>query len=366
MKMKKVTAPSMPEAMKKVRAELGSDAVILNSKVIYTGGFFGLFKTKQIEVVAGIDQTEPAAAKESPGLFQNPGHEKLEEEIRELKKLMVNMSASQNNRFQHLPSPVVNVLSDYQNQDLQDEWLLELGAYLHEKWRQESDDEKLYDWALSYFLQPVDQLAHGGVQADKKYISLIGPTGVGKTTTIAKMAAKLVVESKKKIAFITTDTYRIGAIEQLKTYAQLLNVPIEVVYKRQDFDEAAEKFSDYDHIFIDTAGRNYKEIQYVEDLMNTINFNEDMQTFLVLSMTSKLQDMQAVFSQFGDVELDGLIFTKWDESASVGPAYHLMTNSGLGAAYLTTGQAVPEDIKEANPATIREFLKKGVNPYGSS
>ena len=104
-------------------------------------------------------------------------------------------------------------------------------------------------------------LPFGGISFNKKYINVLGPTGVGKTTTIAKIAARALLEKKKKIGFITTDTYRIAAIEQLRTYANLLQAPVEVAYNSKDFEEAIEKMTDLDLIFIDTAGRNYKEAE---------------------------------------------------------------------------------------------------------
>ena len=101
---------------------------------------------------------------------------------------------------------------------------------------------------------------------NKKYINIVGPTGVGKTTTLAKVAAETMLNQRKKVAFITTDTYRIAAIDQLKTYAKILNIPIEVAYNLEDFKRAADRFSHYDIVFIDTAGRNFRNEQYVKDL----------------------------------------------------------------------------------------------------
>src|SRR5690606_37132591 len=121
--------------------------------------------------------------------------------------------------------------------------------------------------------------------------------GVGKTTTIAKLAAEAMLEQNKRVAFITLDTYRIAAIEQLKTYAQLLNIPIEVVYKQEDFSAAMDKFADFDLVLIDTAGRNYRELVFVDELKNT--FNEvNMATFLVLSISMREKDMGEIVENF--------------------------------------------------------------------
>ncbi|WP_404409551.1 flagellar biosynthesis protein FlhF [Jeotgalibacillus malaysiensis] len=365
--MKKITAPTMPEAMKKVRKELGNDAVIMNSKVIYTGGILGLFKTKQIEVVAGIDSAEPPTEQLTVAALDKPeikapeakSDHKLENEIKELKQMVHALSARQTG-YQDFPAPIRTMLEKLKEQDFKESWILETGSILHQKWENQSDDSEILNWTKEHIYTSLQPLAHGGIDASKKYICLIGPTGVGKTTTIAKVAAKLVMEDKKKIGFITSDTYRIGAIEQLKTYAELLNVPVEVIYNREDFQAAAEKFSDYDHILIDTAGRNYRELQYVEDLMNTIDFQSDMQTFLVLSMTSKFKEMKAIYDRFSDMKMHGLIFTKCDESITVGPAFHMMIESHTGIAYLTNGQAVPEDISEGSLKEVNEMMIRGV------
>src|SRR5699024_205833 len=112
----------------------------------------------------------------------------------------------------------------------------------------------------------------------EKVIHFVGPTGVGKTTTLAKVAANSVLNEGKKVAFITTDTYRIAAIDQLKTYAQILNVPLEVVYTKEDYIQAIEKFTNFDLIYVDTAGRNFRNNSYVEDLQITIEANEQSET----------------------------------------------------------------------------------------
>ena len=141
---------------------------------------------------------------------------------------------------------------------------------------------------------------------DKKYINVLGPTGVGKTTTIAKMAARAVLEKKKKVGFITTDTYRIAAIEQLKTYAGLLQAPVEIVYNEQIIKKQLEKFEHLDLVFIDTAGRNYKEVKYVKDLQKLINFEENAETFLSTIHDAKAKRYGTIIEQFKNFQLKNL------------------------------------------------------------
>ncbi|HEY4623958.1 MAG TPA: flagellar biosynthesis protein FlhF, partial [Solibacillus sp.] len=197
-----------------------------------------------------------------------------------------------------------------------------------------------------------------GLSYEKKYINVLGPTGVGKTTTIAKMAARSVLEKKKKIGFITTDTYRIAAIEQLKTYAALLQAPVEVVYNAEDYAEAIKKLAHLDLIFIDTAGRNYREAKYVNDLKALINFNEQAESYLVLAITAKQKDLESIIEQFKNLKIEKFIFTKLDETNSIGTMFNLMIKYNKGLAYYTNGQEVPEDIEQPSSDSLLELFFK--------
>lgn len=183
---------------------------------------------------------------------------------------------------------------------------------------------------------------------------LFGSTGAGKTTTLAKLAASSMLTEHKKIAFMTTDTYRIAAVEQLKTYAELLQAPLEVCYSKEECLKAQEKFAEYDHVFIDTAGRNFKEEQYITELQEMIPFDSGLQSFLVLSASAKYEDMKQVLKQFSGVPVNQFIFTKTDETASLGSVFQVLSESRIGAAYLTNGQDVPEDILSVSP---KEFVR---------
>jgi len=193
----------------------------------------------------------------------------------------------------------------------------------------------------------------------KKYVNVVGPTGVGKTTTLAKLAAESVIKHGKKVAFITTDTYRIAAIDQLKTYATILNIPIEVAYNLEDFQKAATKFSHYDLVFIDTAGRNFRNKEYVKELKSIIDFEQDMETYLVLALTSKQGDMETILKQFSLIPITHFIFTKMDETSSLGAMYNMGTKYGVNTAYVTNGQNVPDDILKATSAVIVQSIIEG-------
>lgn len=369
MKMKKYVAPSMPAAMKKVRADFGDDAVIVNSKVVYSKGFLGLFKKKSIEVVAGLDRAEvresaPFLAPVQP-VIENSIHseqnsEEIKKEIADLKLLMQSMQ--RHSVGAKYPDELLPLIEQLEKQELNQELVTCIGDELFAIIKNSKGDltqEELLNLAKESLKASIEQLSFGGISYEKKYINVLGPTGVGKTTTIAKMAARAVLEKKQKIGFITTDTYRIAAIEQLKTYANLLQAPVEIVYNKQDYEHALEKFDHLDLIFIDTAGRNYKEVKYVEDLQELIDFEKSMESYLVLSMTSKERDMETIIQQFLAFPITKLIFTKLDETNSIGSMINLMVKYNKGLAYYTTGQEVPEDIEEASFESVVELFFQG-------
>lgn len=391
MKMKKYNAPSIAEAMKMIRSDLGDDAVILNSKVIVTKKLFGLVKHKSFEVVAGVDQIEskyptfsqlanqtPSQPPELDGFNHSPAilpteppkqersntqeaklSDELKKEIDDLKSLMQSMHRQTTQL--HYPDELLPTIQFLKQQELSEELITVISDELFAHFKQQGtmSQKQMYEVVRLQLRKLLEQIDIGGLSYERKYINVLGPTGVGKTTTIAKMAARSVLEKKKKIGFITTDTYRIGAIEQLKTYAGLLQAPVEIVYNATDYEKAIQKFSHLDLVFIDTAGRNYKEVKYVEDLQKLINFDKDIESYLVLSMTAKEKDMEAIVEQFAKLPIEKFIFTKIDETNSIGAMVNLMIKYNKGLAYYTNGQEVPEDIEEASIERLLHLFFQG-------
>jgi flagellar biosynthesis protein FlhF len=378
LKVMKYVAPTMNDAMKKVRNELGEDAVILNSKVMDSGGVFGLFKKRLVEVIAAIDpgienekaemkrlRSQPDASKSVS--FKQDEHRKqqltsensVQQELKELKKMIASFTSS--SQFERYDSSIREILLHLQIQGINESLLLQAGDHLQGYFKSsgQKGTEILLIEAKRFLKDAVSEVNMSGMSYKKKYINVIGPTGVGKTTTLAKLAAEAVIEKRMKIGFITTDTYRIAAIEQLKTYAGLLNVPVEVVYKLEDYKKAIHKFRDFDHVFIDTAGRNFREKKFVDDLHKVIDFERDMETFLVLSLTGKEDDMKEIITQFSAIEINAFIFTKLDETSTYGSMVNILKETKTGIAYITTGQDVPEDITEVDADYISELLLKG-------
>ena len=375
MKVKKYVAQNMAEAMKQIRQELGDEAVILNSKVTHTGGWLGLFKKKKLEVIAALDmERKPSKVfvkeKKREQHPQHPNQKSLEsnknlhEEINEIKRMVQDITINQPIQMQNYPEPIQIFCEKLYSQDLNMNIIHSLGDELLKQWRSSQVDpseQEISEWAKKHFTEILSQYDNGGSNVRKKYINLVGPTGVGKTTTLAKIAAGEVINNRKKIAFITTDTYRIAAIEQLKTYANLLNVPVEVVYKLEDFQKAVKKYEDYDHVFIDTAGRNYREMKYIEELQKLIDFKQDIETFLTLSMTMKERDIQGIIKNFEILSIDKFIFTKLDETSTYGTLVNIIVQNKKGVAYLTYGQDVPDDVEVGSSQAIIKHLFEGID-----
>ena len=194
-----------------------------------------------------------------------------------------------------------------------------------------------------------------------KYIFFIGPTGVGKTTTIAKIAATLKLTKKTKLALITSDTYRIAAVEQLRTYANILGIPLQVVYTPEDMVQATEELRDYDLVFVDTAGRSHNNDEQREDIQKLFDSvkEEQREVYLVLSATTKYKDLVKIATTYAEMTKYNLIFTKLDETDTIGNIFNIRMLTGAPLSYSTYGQNVPDDIGKTNAQNIAKQLLGG-------
>ena len=198
----------------------------------------------------------------------------------------------------------------------------------------------------------------GGARIGKPVvITFIGPTGVGKTTTIAKLSSLLILKQGKKVGLITADTYRIAAVEQLKTYSEILSVPIITAYNEVDLQEAVKKLSrDCEVIIIDTAGRSHKHKENIGELTNMLKSVEDSNKYLALSTTTKSEDIISIIELYSSITDFNLIFTKLDETTSLGSILNACFITGKKVAYTTNGQNVPDDIEVMQPEKITRAL----------
>ena len=193
-----------------------------------------------------------------------------------------------------------------------------------------------------------------------KMVFFIGPTGVGKTTTIAKIASIFKVDQKKQVALLTADTYRIAAAEQLRTYANILEVPFRIIYTVEEVEKAMEDFRGYDYILIDTAGHSHQNTTQKDSMRNLIHSMDgkaEKEVYLVLSATTKYRDLISIADSYKEMTDYKLIFTKLDETTTLGNLLNLRLYTDAELSYVTYGQNVPDDIEEFNPqGTVKQLL----------
>ena len=197
-----------------------------------------------------------------------------------------------------------------------------------------------------------------------KVIFFIGPTGVGKTTTIAKIASSFKIEKEARVAFITADTYRIAAVEQLNTSASIIDCPVSVVYSVEDMNKSLSEYKDYDLILVDTAGRSHKATEQMDELKAFIEEvaqradEFDFECYLTLSLTTKYKDLKSIADKYDDVDW-AVIFTKLDETCSVGNILNIRMLTDRPLSYTTSGQNVPDDIEVINEQGVARQLLGG-------
>ena len=198
-------------------------------------------------------------------------------------------------------------------------------------------------------------------QKNPKVIFFVGTTGVGKTTTIAKIASKLFVAGNK-VALFTSDTYRIAAAEQLRSYANIMSVPFRIIYTIDDFEEGLETFKDYDYILIDTVGHSHKNQELKADMKKFIDYSKEKtetEVYLVLAASTKMKDLIHIADSYKEISDYRLIFTKLDETYSFGTIFNLRLHTNAPLSYVTYGQNVPEDIDTFKPQQIVKKLLGG-------
>ena len=193
-----------------------------------------------------------------------------------------------------------------------------------------------------------------------RVVFFVGPTGVGKTTTIAKIASRFRVEEGKKVVLFTTDTYRIAAAEQLRTYANIMEVPFRVIYSEDELKQSLEEFKDYDFVLVDTAGHSHKneaQKEIMNGFLHALEGIAEKEVFLVLSATTKYRDLVIIADSYSAMTKYNLIFTKVDETMTLGNLLNIKLYTGASMSYVTYGQNVPDDIEDFNPQkTVKQLL----------
>ncbi|WP_033543167.1 flagellar biosynthesis protein FlhF [Planococcus sp. CAU13] len=366
MRLKTYIVQNVSEALPMIKRDLGADALILNTKKVKVGGFIGFFQKEKLEVTAAVEakpqkkkavqaEKEPvqAAQPAPPAAADERLTDDLINELKGIKQFMM-----QSMQEDHLPASLKPLNQRLCNQEVTKEIQSEILSKMMLTIGQQPDTSaaQIHRMAKTEIIRLIEAHQQKPAAKDPEIICFIGPTGVGKTTTIAKIAADLLLREGRKVGLITSDTYRIAAVEQLKTYAGILNIPIEVVDSAADLNQAMDKLNACDIILMDTAGRNYQQKQYIDDLEALLADKNKIQINLVLSLTSKYEDMKKIIDNFQTIKMDQLLLTKQDETSSSGAILNLIYHYSIPVTYIANGQNVPDDILTATPELIANFV----------
>lgn len=403
MKYKTYEALTLQQAILKMTIDLGKDALLVSHKNIRKGGIFGLFGQKMVEVTAAVPMKytpTPTTLPKTSQILTTPPQRVIHstptqpqpsiyysspKSVPPLPKAKEpDLTVSVHKELQEIKTKMESLMSEGRGKApiykypgksgelyirlLQNEVDEKLSENLIRRVIAESpggllDDEDFMETRLKNHITSMIKIS-GSIQlveGTPKIICFVGPTGIGKTTTLAKLAADFAFEKRKKVAIITVDTYRIAAVEQLKAYADILNLPLEVVFSPSEFKGAIDKYTDYNLILIDTAGRSQRNSMQLVELKSFIDaVGYRLETYLLLSATTKDKELIDIVDNFKKVSFHKLIFTKLDETVTFGPILNLSTQIPQGISYVTTGQNVPEDIEEANANKLAKLIISGV------
>jgi flagellar biosynthesis protein FlhF len=290
---------------------------------------------------------------------QTEQNEPLLDELKHMRKMMMNFMMN-NQDSKTLPSGLVKWINRLKAQGVTEEVNEYIISCLMKKFESITGvpDEEI-QLEIESIIQSIFQKRipeSNVIKESTRIINVVGPTGVGKTTSIAKLATEQILKQKRRVAMITTDVYRIGAVEQLKTYAGILNVPIEVVRSAEELEQALINLKNFDLIYMDTTGRNYKEIKYLETVNEFLKQPIESENYLALSLTTKYEDIQILLERFLDSPVKKVILTKFDETSSYGTILNIAFHFPYQIAYITNGQSVPEDITATDPALLTSYL----------
>lgn len=312
------------------------------------------------EQVRAAAEPEPAKIEVAKAEEAAPDESGKDEEIRDLQNQLEEMKAMlmEMSRNKGAGDAVPTLQNAMQSQEVTEKIIQDMIAKLNGTEILAPSNSVKAANALEKYIRKAIRVANGiTLYSNKpKVVALIGPTGVGKTTTLAKIAAKFVLEQGARVALITADTYRISAVEQLKTYSDILGLPLEIVYNPEALRKAIEKHKDKQLILIDTAGRSqYNEYQ-MKELSGLLSIDADIEKHLVMSATTKTSDGVELLENFSICQPDRVIFTKVDETGTHGIILNILHRRKVALSYITNGQSVPDDIEPASVERLAELL----------
>lgn len=409
--IKKFLANTEKDAIEMAKQELGGNAVVMNIKKVRPRGLAKLFVRSKVEVTAALEEdvsyTEtgktagsaresadiiPASQIPMPPMPDKEDEQSIQEKLKKLEMLLEQqMSTGSGDRdisvYPDVPEPpeepVKTVYVPPEEQE--DERTVACKELIRKQLIQNEVEEEIADLVMDEINRSLpmnaslDQILASVYQklilmmgqtypveevkkdARTKFIFFLGSTGVGKTTTIAKIASRLKLGKDADIALITADTYRIAAVEQLKTYANILSVPLKVIYHPTELAEIVEDMQEYEYCLVDTAGRSHKNKEQIEDIRTLIEQVPigERQVFLVLNAATKYSDLVEIAEVYAGLTDYSVIFTKLDETSSAGAMLNIHVKTKCPLSYVTTGQNVPDDISEVNPQKVAKQLLGG-------
>lgn len=414
--IKKYIAETETQAMILAREELGKEAIVMNIKKIKPKGLFKFFKKTSVEVTAAVDDTVSESAKEAL-LKEQQKNNSIKEESNNIDNhndikndiIIENNSSKETSAIEKKLDNLQNMLemqmekkdTDNKNDntvkkqkntaeqtdntsivsefskteqcialvrkhmsenEVEDKFIQQVIDEVKTTLNTESSVDSVLTSIYQKIVLKLGQPRLIEVGDDKpRYIFFMGPTGVGKTTSIAKIASDLKLNQKINVALVTSDTYRIAAVEQLRTYANILEIPVKVVYSPDDLKNIKKELDSYDIVLVDTAGRSHKNKEQRDDLKELINvINEDDRAlYLVLSATTKYSDLVHIVNAYAHFDDYGLIFTKLDETSTCGSILNIRMLTGAALSYTTWGQDVPNDIGRIDGQKIAKQLLGG-------
>ncbi len=418
--IKKFQGETETEAILAAKEEMGSEAVVMNIKTIKPKGIFSIFRKSVVEVTAALEEkdTKQAAKQqytsqrfagnrqagsigtsinlvsdEKPDIYNDNNKSEsaaIEEKLQKLQLMLEKQIVKEKTSSDSEEKKVDTSDNDAQKELFVDNDKAKNLSCLKLVYNKLIDNEVAEVFANQIISEvenslvkeaPLDNVLAAvyqkiilklgepvAIETDsdkKKVIFLVGPTGVGKTTTIAKLASSLKLGKKAKVALMTSDTYRIAAVEQLRTYANILDVPLSVVYTESEVETTLEKLSDYDIILVDTAGRSHKDTEQCEEIFRMVNAADPEKTgferdvYLVVSATTKYRDLVRITKAYETLGDYKIIFTKLDETFGYGNIINIAMLTGKSMSYTTFGQNVPDDIDVIDVQEIAKQLLGG-------
>jgi flagellar biosynthesis protein FlhF len=388
MKIKKYVARDFKTAIQKAKEEMGRDAIILHTRQVKKGGILGLLYPPRVEITVVVDDklqvntdrrrlgnttSESAVAKPemSAGLdttytldnSQKASHEDaVLQEIHKMKHLITDIKSRMHEVevIKGVPEQVQQFYETLISNNVDRDIALKVVNSVANRLPKDgmSDDTWARDVCLHTLQEVIQRVEPIQVKSERQgmIVFMVGPTGVGKTTTIAKLAANLTFLDNKNVALITLDTYRVSAADQLRTFAEIIGIPISVVFTPNDMMLAIEQYQQKDLIFVDTAGRSPYNYEQMEELREFVDIAKPDEIILVMSVTTDNNDLINIYERFQSIGVDKLIFTKLDETYNYGSILNALYEIKKPIAYLTTGQNVPDDIEVPDSLRLAQML----------